>query len=167
MDITLDSTIKGTQVIKDGVTYTIKEVQVAQGGAITTVWKSATPYTPILNSVAWDFSTPNQYSHGFQYSATASRVYLSVHQNDGVIEYGQAYYSATFNTQGCDKVRIKAEINNPIHADMTINGKAITSNGSYEFDCSGDTFKITMYINTGGVDWASADLSIAEIYFHD
>lgn len=168
MAIITDSFLVGAQVIQGGTTQDITEIRTIQGGVTTTVWNkiTATPYVATLNSVTWTHSTTNEYSHDREYYATSSKVYLYICKGEDLTEYGHAKYSATFNTQGCNKVRIKAEVYNPIDASCTINGTEITSNTYYYFDCSGSTYTIAMDINTGGQSWEGASLAITEVYFY-
>lgn len=150
---------------KSGVT--IKKVIRKSDGKV--LWKASEPYVAVLNAPAWNFSTPNAYTgaHTYEYHATASEVYLFVQKGEELIEFGQGYYTATFDTKGCNKVRIKAETLNPIGADCTINGTPITENKYYYFDCSGDNYTIQLGINTGAVEWSGASVAITEIYFYD
>ena len=150
-------------VAGSGITFK----RVLRGSDRKVLWKASEPYVAVLNSVAWNFSTPNSFTHEYDYSATASNVYLYVKKAEDIIEFGQGYYTATFSTKGCNKVRIKAEVYNPIDAECTINGTAITENKYYYFDCSGDAYKITLGVNTLAVDWAGASVAITEIYFYD
>ena len=88
---------------------------------------------------------------------------LRTKKNADANEWGQVTASVSLPTQGCNKVAIKYVCSNITEAK--INGSTVSANGTLTFDCSGNTFDLTLQV-TDNTAYYTAELLINEIYFY-
>lgn len=136
----------------------------------TLVYQRATPYYPTFtNSSLWTTATVDNAATPFK--VTSSSVEVCAQDNEQMTDFSYSWAQATFNTQGCNKLRVKAKSDSGARGftgDIIVNGvsQTVPESTSYlYYDISGDTFTIKLDVLCAS-SYFGTSLTLYEIYVY-
>ena len=160
-------------VLKDIRTASGKQIDkvVTKSGKV--LWTRATPYYPTFIGTSYWKKVDVTDNSATPFGVNNDCVWVSAQNNEQMTDFATSVYSATFNTQGCNKVRIYAKSECGGRGDkgnIFVNGVGQSVPESktylyYDIDPNSSTFTVTLN-SVNDSSYYSLDVQLYEIYVY-